>query len=98
MIIKMAILLILLFRSVVFYILSVDNCTASFLSCRCNCRVSVVIFMREGKVKVSQYNKLDKKDSVHIEVATKDSNGWKYKKLEDAESDSSDSTTTDVHA
>jgi len=53
--------------------------------------------MRWRKVKVSQYNKLDEKDSVHIEMMTKDSNGWKYKKLEDAESDSSDSTTTDEH-
>jgi len=53
--------------------------------------------MRWRKVKVSQYNKLDEKDSVHIEMTTKDSNGWKYKKLEDAEGDSSDSTTTDEH-
>jgi len=54
--------------------------------------------MRWRKVKVSQYNKLDEKDSVHIEM-TKDSNGWKYKKLEDAKGDhdSSDSTTKDEH-
>jgi len=37
------------------------------------------------------------KRTVHIEMTTKDSNGWKYKKLEDAESDSSDSTTIDEH-
>jgi len=49
--------------------------------------------MRWRKVKVCQYNKLDEKDSVHIEVTTKDSNGRKHKKLEDAEGDSSDSTT-----
>jgi len=40
---------------------------------------------------------LDEKDSVHIEMTTKDSNGWKHKKLEDAEDDSSDSTTKDEH-
>ena len=54
--------------------------------------------MRWRKIKVPQYNKMDEKDSVHIEMTTKDSNGWKYKKLEDAEGDSSDSTTTDEHA
>jgi len=56
-----------------------------------------LVFMRWRKVKVPQYNKLDEKDSVHTEVTTKDSNGWKYKKLEDAEGDSSDSTTKDEH-
>ena len=40
---------------------------------------------------------MDEKYCVHIEVTTKDSNGWEYKKLEDAEGDSSDSTTTDEH-
>jgi len=54
--------------------------------------------MRWRKVKkVSQYDKLDEKDTVHMEITTKVSNGWKYKKLEDAESDSSDSTITDEH-
>ena len=34
---------------------------------------------------------------LHKEMMTKDSNGWKHKKFEDAEGDSSDSTTTDEH-
>jgi len=51
--------------------------------------------MRWRKMKASQYNKLDEKDSVHIGMMAKGSNSWKYKKLEDAKGDSSDSTTTD---
>jgi len=38
----------------------------------------------------AQYNKLHEKDSVHIEIMIKGSN-------EDAEGDSSDSTTKDEH-
>ena len=53
--------------------------------------------MGSRKVKASQHNKVDEKDIVRIEMKTKDSDGWKYKKLEDAEGDSSDSTTTDEH-
>ena len=52
--------------------------------------------MRWRKVKVSQYNKLDEKDSVHIEMTTKLSNGWKHKKL-DTEDDPNDITTKDEH-
>jgi len=53
--------------------------------------------MRWRKMKASQYNKLDEKDSVHIEMMAKGSNGWKYKKLEDTKGDSIDSTTTDKY-
>ena len=50
------------------------------------------------KKKSSSYNKLYEKDSEHIQMMTKDSDGEKYKKLEDADGDdSSDSTTIDEH-
>ena len=46
----------------------------------------------------SWHNKLHEKGSNHIEMITKDSDGWKYKKLKDADGDdSSDSTITDEH-
>ena len=48
------------------------------------------------KKRSSRYSKLHEKGSEHIQMMTKDSDGWKYKKLEDADGDdSSDSTTTD---
>ena len=44
------------------------------------------------------YAKLDEKSYENIPMITKDFDGWKYKKLEEGESDdSSDSTTTDEH-
>ena len=50
------------------------------------------------KKKFSSYNKLYEKGSEHIQMMTKDSDGEKYKKLEDADGDdSSDSTTIDEH-
>ena len=50
------------------------------------------------KKKSSLYNKRDEKGSEDIQMMTKDSDGWKYKKLEDADGDdSSDSTTADEH-
>ena len=48
------------------------------------------------KKRSSRCSKLNEKGSEHIKMITKDSDGWKYKKLEDADDDdSSDSTTTD---
>ena len=53
---------------------------------------------RSSKEKSPQYNKLNEKSYEDIPMATKDSGGWKYKRLEDQESeDSSDSTVTDEH-
>ena len=52
--------------------------------------------MRKKK-RSSQYSKLHEKGSEHIQMITKDCDGWN-KKLEDADGvDSSDSTTTDEH-
>ena len=49
------------------------------------------------KKKSSLYNKLYEKGSKHTQMMT-DSDGEKYKKLEDADGDdSSDSTTIDEH-
>ena len=46
----------------------------------------------------SWHNKLHEKGFKHIEMITKDSDGWKYKKLKDADGDDfSDSTITDEH-
>ena len=46
----------------------------------------------------SWHNKSHEKGSKHIEMITKDSDGWKYKKFKDADGDdSSDSTVTDEH-
>ena len=51
--------------------------------------------MRGNKTRDSE---LDKKGTAHLEMVTINSDGWKYKKLEDKEADSSDdSTTTDEH-
>ena len=41
---------------------------------------------------------MNKKGTTHLEKVTINSDGWKYKKLEDKEVDSNnDSTTTDEH-
>ena len=59
---------------------------------------SIIIFVRFLKKirreKSSPYTKLDEKGYEHI---TKDSDGWKYKKLEDGEGDDSSGSTTDKH-
>ena len=49
------------------------------------------------KVEPPRYKKLDEKGTEQMQMMTKDSNSWKYKKLKDAESDSTDSTATDEH-
>ena len=60
--------------------------------------VFVQYFKKARKEKSPQYAKLDEKGYEHIPMAAKDSDSWKYKKLEDGEGgDSSDSTTTDEH-
>ena len=53
-----------------------------------------VQFFKKMREKSPPYPKLDE----NIPMTTKHFDGWKYKKLEDGESDdSSDSTTTDEH-
>ena len=60
--------------------------------------VIVYLYHMKTKKKSSLHNKLDEKGSEDIQMMTKDSDGWKYKKLEDADGDDfSNSTTIDEH-
>ena len=60
--------------------------------------IIVQCFKRARKEKSSQYTKPDEKGYEHVLMTTKDSDGCKYKKLEDGEGDdSSENTTTDEH-
>ena len=61
--------------------------------------IIVTVILNFKKVNSSKYNKRDEKGSEHIQMMTKDSDGWKkYNKLEDGDNDdSSDSTTADEH-
>ena len=52
--------------------------------------------MKKARRKKSPpYAKLDEKGYEDIPVTTKDSDGWKYKKLEDGENDDTSDSTTD---
>ena len=54
--------------------------------------------MKTKKKSLYNYSKPDEKGSEHIQMVTKDSDGWKYKKLEDGNNDDSiDNTTADEH-
>ena len=60
--------------------------------------IAILAILHFNKASSSQNNKPDEKGSEHIQMITKDSDGWKYKKLEDADGDdSSDDTATDEH-
>ena len=60
--------------------------------------IAILAILHFNKASSSQNNKPDEKGSEHIQMMTKDCDGWKYKKLEDADGDDSgDSTTTDDH-
>ena len=62
---------------------------------------AVYIFVQRFKRSRSRKEKspqLNEKSYEHIPMTTKDSGGWKYKRLEDQEDeDSSDSKVTDEH-
>ena len=60
--------------------------------------IFVQFYKKTRREKSSPYAKLDEKGYERLLMTTKDSDGCKYKKLEDGEGDdSSDSTTTDEH-
>ena len=54
--------------------------------------------MKPKKKSLFNYDKPDEKGSEHIQMVTKDSDGWKCKKLKDSDGDDSiDNTTADEH-
>ena len=59
--------------------------------------IFIQFFKRARKEKSSQYTKPDEKGYEHVLMTTKDSDGWKYKKLEDGEGDDSSDSTTDEY-
>ena len=54
-------------------------------------------YKKTRREKFSPYAKLNEKGYEHLPMTTKDSDGWKYKKLEDGEGDDSSDSTTDEH-
>ena len=71
--------------------------TIFFLAVGIGCIVFVLFFKKNRKEKSSPYAKMDEKGYEHIPMATKDSDSWKYKKLEDGEGGDYSDSTTDEH-
>ena len=65
--------------------------TIFFLAVGIGCIVFVQFFKKNRK------EKSDEKGYEHISMATKDSDSWKYEKLEDGEGGDSSDSTTDEH-